>query len=156
MIILQPNESPHREGLIIMTTYTTRTLAEEILPDAAEANIKNATRTLRKFLRDELGEGKAVVGKGGRYALDYNKRELTSLKKKFAAWEIAQEEAKAARREALEAAKATTAPIEAETDNTDDEVDADFEPEDDNEVEGTEGPTDEEIAAMLSDDDIED
>lgn len=132
-----------REGLIIMTTYTTATLAEQIMPEAAENNIKTATRTLRKFLRDELGEGKAVVGKGGRYALDYNKREITALKKKFAAWEIAQAEAKAARAAALEAAKTPKPAIEAETDIEDNE------PEGDNEAEG---PSDEEIAAMLSDD----
>lgn len=136
-------------------TYTTRTLAEALLPDATEANPKAATRTLRKFLRDELGEGKAVVGKGGRYALEYGAPELRSLKKKFAAWEIAQEEAKAARAEALAAAKAP----KVEADNTpieDDGVDDDFEPESDEEVEGTEGPTDEEIAAMLSDEDDSD
>lgn len=132
-----------------MTTYSTRTLAEAMIPDAAD-NIKSATRTLRKFLRDELGEGKAVVGKGGRYALDYNKRELTALTKKFKAWEIAQEEAKIARAEALAAAKAPTTP---EAPIEDDGVDDDFEPESDEEIEGTEGPSDEEIAAMLSDDD---
>lgn len=122
-----------------MTTYTTATLAEAIMPEAAETNIKNATRTLRKFLRDELGEGKAVVGKGGRYALDYNKRELTALTKRFKAWEIAQEEAKQARREALEAAKAPKAPETAIEDEAPIEDDA------------PEGPSDEEIAAMLSD-----
>lgn len=122
-----------------MTTYTTATLAEAIMPEAAETNIKNATRTLRKFLRDELGEGKAVVGKGGRYALDYNKRELTALTKRFKAWEIAQEEAKQARREALEAAKAPKAPETAIEDEAPIEDDA------------PEGPSDAEIAAMLSD-----
>jgi hypothetical protein len=127
-----------------MTTYTTATLANEIMPDAAEKNIKGATRILRKFLRDELGEGKAVVGKGGRYALDYNKRELTALKKKFAAWEIAQEEAKAARAAALEAAKSPKAQEVPETDIEDDAPEGD---------EALEGPTDEEIAEMLSDDD---
>jgi hypothetical protein len=30
-----------------MTTYTTRTLAEKIMPTDAEENIKGATRTLR-------------------------------------------------------------------------------------------------------------
>lgn len=128
-----------------MTTYTTRTLAETIMPEAAEENIKNATRTLRKFLRDELGEGKAVVGKGGRYALDYNKREITALSKRFKAWEIAQEAAKQARREALEAVKnAPAAEIAANDDDA---------PESDNDDTALEGPSDEEIAAMLSDDD---
>lgn len=134
-------------------TYTTRTLAEAMI-DNADDNIKAATRTLRKFLRDELGEGKAVVGKGGRYALEYGAPELRSLKKKFAAWEIAQAEAKAARAEALEAAKAPkvaeTLPIE---DDTDDEVETDIEDEGDNTDDEANGPTDEEIAEMLSDDD---
>lgn len=131
-----------------MTTYNTTTLAVAIMgEEAVETNRKAATRTLRKFLRDELGEGKAVVGKGARYALDYNKRELTALTKKFRAWEIAQEDARIARREALEAAKKPAAPIADETPETDNE------PEGDNDDTALEGPTDEEIAAMLSDDD---
>lgn len=134
-----------------MTAYTTRTLAEAIMPEAAEESIKNATRTLRKFLRDELGEGKAVVGKGGRYALEYNKRELNALSKKFAKWEIAQEAAKQARREALEAAKTPATPAIALDDaNDDDTPETDI---DDEAPASLEGPSDEEIAAMLSDDD---
>lgn len=125
-------------------TYTTATLAAEILPDAAEANIKTATRTLRKFLRDDMGAGKAVVGKGGRYALELKAAELRAMKKRFAAWEIAQEEAKAARAAALEAAR-TPAAVE----TAPEPVETDIE---DNEPEGDNGPTDEEIAAMLSDD----
>lgn len=134
-----------------MTTYNTTTLAIAIMgEELVEANRKAATRTLRKFLRDELGEGKAVVGKGARYALDYNKRELTALGKKFAAWEIAQEEAKAARAAALEAAKAPKADTAPETDIEDD---ADNTNEGDDADKPLEGPTDEEIAAMLSDGD---
>jgi hypothetical protein len=125
-------------------TYTTRTLAEAMIPDADD-NIKQATRTLRKFLRDELGEGKAVVGKGGRYALEYGAPELRALKKKFAAWEIAQAEAKAARAAALEAAKTPATPEIALNDANDDESD--------NDDNAPEGPSDAEIAAMLSDDD---
>lgn len=128
-----------------MADYTTRTLAEKIMPTAAETNMKSATRTLRKFLRDELGQGKAVVGKGNRYALTYTAKEITALKKKFAAWEIAQAEAQAARREAL-AAKITPAvestPEVAETTDEDATDESDNEPK---------GPSDEEIAAMLSD-----
>ena len=123
-------------------TYTTATLAAEILPEATEANVKAATRTLRKFLRDDMGEGKAVVGKGGRYALELKAAELRAMKKRFAAWEIAQEEAKAARAAALEAAKTPIADETPEEPITDD---ADIEDE------ALEGPTDEEIAAMLSD-----
>lgn len=133
-----PPHRPTREGLIIMTDYTTRTLAEKIMPEAAEKNIKGATRELRKFLRDELGDGRAVVGKGNRYALSYNAKEITALKKKFAAWQVAQQEAAAARRAARdEAAKITVedAPEVIEDDATDE----------------AQGPSDEEIAAMLSD-----
>lgn len=133
-------------------TYTTRTLAEAMI-DNADDNIKAATRTLRKFLRDELGEGKAVVGKGGRYALEYGAPELRSLKKKFAAWEIAQAEAKAARAEALEAAKAPKVDIVPETDIEDDEPIEDEADNTDDEAEEANGPTDEEIAEMLSDED---
>lgn len=130
------------------TIYTTATLAAAIMGDDAietPAAKKANTRTLRKFLRDELGNGRAVVGKGARYSLEYNKREITALKKKFAAWEKAQEEAKIARAEAREAAKAETpeAPEADTTPETDIEDDAD---------EALEGPTDDEIAAMLSDD----
>lgn len=124
-----------------MATYTTRTLAEKVMPAAAEANMKSATRTLRKFLRDDLGQGKAVVGKGQRYSLDYTAKEITALKKKFAAWEIEQAEAQKARREAL-AAKLTAPAIEPTTDEVEDSTD---------EEAPLEGPTDEEIAAMLSD-----
>ncbi len=130
-----------------MTTYTTRALAEALLGD----DTKTATRTVRKFLRDELGEGKAVVGKGGRYALDYNKRELTALTKKFKAWETAQEEAKVVRAAEMKA-KATTAAIILPDDSTDEDALAENEASDN----GAEGPTDEEIAAMLSDDDESD
>jgi hypothetical protein len=137
-----------------MALYTTRTLAEQIMPDAAENNIKTATRTLRKFLRDELGNGGAVVGKGARYSLDLKAAELRAMKKKFAAWEIAQEEAKAARAAALEAAKAPKTPAVAETTPDSDDADnTDEAPESDNDDIELEGPSDEEIAAMLSDDD---
>lgn len=121
-----------------MTAYTTRTLATEVIGDDGKA----ATRTLRKFLRDDTTAKGGTVGidtpgKGGRYALDMNKRDLTSLKKRFAAWVIAQEEAKAARA-ALLADKTPEEPIEDEA------------PEGDIPAEG---PSDEEIAAMISDDD---
>jgi len=133
-----------------MTTYTTRTLAEKLMPTDAEENIKGATRTLRKFLRDTLGEGKAVVGKGGRYALEYNAKEITALKKQFKSWTIAQEEEKAKRaalREEINSARIATAE---ETDAT--LAMNDIEDEGD---ESPEGPSDEEIAAMLSDDEEE-
>ena len=134
-------------------TYTTATLTAALMgddaietPSAKKAN----TRTVRKFLRDELGGGKAVVGKGARYALEYGAPELRAMKKKFAAWEIAQEEAKAARREALEAAKTPKAdetPEPAETDTTD------IADDEDNADEMPEGPSDEEIAEMIASED---
>lgn len=139
---------------MIMTTYNTTSLTAALLGDEAiesPAAKKSNTRTIRKFLRDELGGGKAVVGKGSRYSLDYNKRELTALKKKFTAWEIEQEEAKAARAAALEAAKAPTEAIILPNDeNGEDEEALRENEESDNELEG---PSDEEIAEMLSDED---
>ena len=57
------------------TILTTAQVAEKLDTDA---------RTLRKFLRDDRGEGKAVVGKGKRYQIDA--KEVSGLSKKFAAW----------------------------------------------------------------------
>jgi len=135
-------------------TYTTATLTAALMgddaietPSAKKAN----TRTVRKFLRDELGGGKAVVGKGARYALEYGAPELRAMKKKFAAWEIAQEEAKAARREALEAAKT---PATAQTDAIEDDApETDIADDEDNADEMPEGPSDEEIAEMIASED---
>src|SRR5690348_14867273 len=138
-----------------MTTYNTSSLTAALMGDEAiesPAARKANTRTVRKFLRDELGGGKAVVGKGSRYALDYNKRELTALAKKFAAWQKQQEEEKAARaaaREAAMSAKAET-PEEPIADDTDNEPEGD---DCDESLDGVEGPSDAEIAAMLSDED---
>lgn len=131
-------------------TYGTTELAAAIMgDDAVEANRKGATRTLRKFLRDDMGEGKAVVGKGGRYALELKAAELRAMKKRFDAWVIAQEEAKAARAEALNARKAPAEAVEADTEgegSTDAPEDAD------DTLDAVEGPSDDEIAAMLADD----
>lgn len=151
-----------------MTTYTTRTLAEKIMPAAAETNIKGATRTLRKFLRDDLGQGKAVVGKGNRYALDYTAKEITALKKKFADWEIEQAEAQKARRDALAAKVATPAIIEeAPIEGAEIAADAVLDRAetiaremadhiaDQDEVLDIEGPSDDDIATMLAEIDDE-
>lgn len=131
-----------------MTTYSASALAAALMPIAYEENSKAAGRVIRKFLRDELGEGKAVVGKGGRYALDYNKRELTALTKRFATWEAKQAADKAARAELKAAQAIKTVPVEAdepadldEAEDTADEAAADYE-----------GPSDEDIAALLEDD----
>lgn len=129
-------------GIYGTTELATAIMGEEKVAD----NRKAATRTLRKFLRDEMGEGKSVVGKGGRYALELKAAELRALTKKFAAWEVAQEEAKAARAEALAALKAPKVE-EAIILPTDDEGTEDINDEGD----ASEGPTDEEIAAMLED-----
>lgn len=157
MIILQTKRggiAPRpREGLIIMTTHTTATLTAALMGDDAistPAAKKANTRTVRKFLRDELGGGKAVVGKGARYALELKAAELRAMKKKFAAWEIAQEEAKQARREALEAAKTATATETPEEPTTDTTPESDIEDDEDTPLEG---PSDEEIAEMISSED---
>lgn len=139
-----PARGKTTKGLIKMTTYTTRTLSTEVIG----ADDKTATRTLRKFLRDDtVAKGGKVgidtPGKGGRYTLDLKAAELRSLKKRFAAWQVAQEEAKAARAALL----ADNAPKADETPESPIEDDTDT---------ALEGPSDEEIAAMLSDDDTED
>lgn len=68
------------------TTLTTTELASELETDG---------RTLRKFLRDTRGDGKAVVGKGARYS--FEKREVRSLKSQFAKWSAAKAAEKAAK-----------------------------------------------------------
>ena len=45
-------------------------------------------RTLRKFLRSDES-GIESVGKGSRYALPSSKREVSALRKRFAAWDEA-------------------------------------------------------------------
>lgn len=154
MIILQRTKGApppkYPKGLIIMagTVYDTTTLAAAIMgDDAIEANRKGATRTLRKFLREDFGARELQTpGKGGRYAIEMTKPQLRAMTKRFKEWEIAQEEEKAKRAEALAAAKTVITPEEPIADTTpesDIEDDADETPE---------GPTDEEIAAMLADD----
>lgn len=140
-------------------TYTTAALAVAIIgEDEVDANRKAATRTLRKFLRDDMNEGKAVVGKGGRYALEMNKREVTAMAKRFKAWEAKQEADKAARAELKAAQAPKKVSVNAIADDavkggdSVNSIDAD-EIEDDTEI--AEGPTDEEIAAMLEDDDLD-
>lgn len=103
-----------------MTAYTTRTLAEIIIGEGAvEENAKAATRTLRKFLRAEtVAKGGKVgtdtPGKGGRYQIDLNKREVTAMAKRFAAWQKAEEEAAKARRDALAKIAKPAASVEVE------------------------------------------
>lgn len=89
--------------MIIVTTYTSAALAEKIMG----ASDKRATRELRKFLRDITPKADQP-GKGGRWSLEYNAKELNALKKRFATWTAEQEQAKAERAAAL-AAKAKVA-----------------------------------------------
>lgn len=135
-----------------MTQYNTRTLAESIIgEDEVGTNAKAATRTLRKFLRDETS-GVDGVGKGGRYTIELKAAELKAMKKRFAAWEAKQEADKAARAELREAqAPKKTEAIILPTDDEGTE-DINDEVEDDEVI--AEGPTDDEIAAMLEDDDL--
>lgn len=135
-------------------TYSTAALAAAIIgEDKVDENRKAATRTLRKFLRDDMNEGKAVVGKGGRYALELNKTQVKAMAKRFTAWEAKQEADKLARAElkAAQAPKVAEAIIlPTDDEGTEDNID---EVEDDTEI--AEGPTDDEIAAMLEDDDLD-
>lgn len=133
--------------------FNTRTLATAIMgDDLVDANPKAATRTLRKFLRDETSQVDSV-GKGGRYTITLNKNELKAMAKRYAAWEVAQEEAKAARAAALEALKKTEAIIlPVDDEGTEDIHDAEIIEDD---MLAIEGPTDDEIAALLQDDDTD-
>lgn len=138
------------KGLIIMTDYTTRTLAEVLMPAEVEANPKAAGRTLRKFLRDEVTAaggkvGTDTPGKGGRYTLTLNKREVTAMAKRLKAWQEAEAKAAEARRVArAESVEKTETPTEDESDNADEAPES---------LDEVNGPTDEEIAALLSDED---
>jgi hypothetical protein len=95
----------------------TATLTTAQVADA----IGTTPRELRKFLRsDAKATGKDTPGKGARYSLPGDKRSIVAMKKKFAAWDAAREEAKA-----QAAAETTEEVIE------DDEVESDIEPEGD-------------------------
>lgn len=86
------------EGLINMATLTATEFAAEV----------NSTgREVRKFLRaDAAAKDLPTPGKGSRYAIE--KKQLASLKKRFAAWD--------------EARKVPTPAAEVDT-QTEDEVD---------------------------------
>lgn len=93
-------------------------------------------RNLRKFLRDDArGRDLPIVGKGSRWSIA--RKDLRSLRSRFAKWEKAQDEARIAR----EAAKALEAPEVTEVDEVD-EVDAEMT------LDDVDGPTDEEIAEL--------
>lgn len=121
-----------------MTAYTTRDLAAALIDDA-EDNPKAAGRTLRKFLRtDFAARDLQTPGKGGRYALELNKRDLTAMAKRFAAWSAKEAEEKAARAALKAELAAKPAPVVEEADEVEDDT--------------YEGPTDDDIAALISDD----
>jgi predicted transcriptional regulator len=85
-----------------MATITTTELATEL---------NTTPRTLRKFLRADAKERNAATpGKGSRYAIE--KREVAPLRKRFAKWNAAMLEARAA----AAAAAADDANSETETD----------------------------------------
>jgi hypothetical protein len=110
-------------------------MAATITTAELAATIDTTPRTLRKFLRAE-GNG---VGKGSRYALPATKRDITAMAKRFAAWNSAQEAAKAARNDAPAAAdEAVTIDAEIELIG----ADADLE------------PTDAELELIEADDEI--
>lgn len=103
--MMMTSTTHQHKGMITMTTYTSATLAEKIIG----ACDKGATRELRKFLR-AITPKADQPGKGGRWALEYNAKEIAALKKNFAKWNAQEEAAKAARI----AAKADAARITAE------------------------------------------
>ena len=128
-----------------MTAYDTTALAVAIIgEEKVTTNRKSATRTLRKFLRTDFAAREvATPGKGGRYSIDLNKRDLAAMTKRFKAWEIAQAEEQAARRAALAAKQAPA--VEAEVkDDEEINIDADADTSDE-----AEEPADEDIDAMI-------
>jgi predicted transcriptional regulator len=73
------------KDLIQMATLTTTEIAAEL---------DTTPRTLRKFLRaDAKATGATTPGKGSRYSIE--KKEMRSLRSKFAKWTAAQESDKA-------------------------------------------------------------
>lgn len=95
-----------------MAQFSTTEVAEKF-----ETN----TRTLRKFLRADAkanGTADALPGKGSRYAIEG--KQLASLKKRFAAWQVAQAEERKERAE--KAVAEAKAEVEVETEEITDEV----------------------------------
>lgn len=133
-----------------MTSYTSRTLADAIMGEekVAELNAKVATKELRKFLRtDHIARGAAdeLPGKGGRYSIELKAAELRAMRKRFEDWATAQADEKAQRKALNEALKAPKAAAPAE--EVAEALEEDDAPAD--------GPSDDEIAAMLNDADDE-
>jgi len=119
--------------MIIMaaTILTPAELATELGTDA---------RTARKFLRS-ITPKEDQPGKGSRWAIE--KKAVRSMRTKFAAFEKAQEEAKALR-EAAKVAETPTAPVSLEKAPIEQD-----EPVEDS-LDELEGPTDEDLAEIDS------
>ena len=95
-----------------MAQFTTAQVAEKFDTNA---------RTLRKFLRADAkaqGTADALPGKGSRYAIEG--KALAPMKKRFAAWQVAQAEERKARAE-----KAVEEAQDAAEEITDEEVNFD-------------------------------
>lgn len=135
-----------------MTAYDTTALATAIIgEDKVTANRKSATRTLRKFLRTDFAAREvATPGKGGRYSIDLNKRDLNAMIKRFAAWEIAQAKEAEARRAALAAKGTTKVDSTPEAEEASDEVTIEMiDPDLADASDEAEGPADEDLDAMI-------
>jgi len=66
------------------------------------SELNTTPRNLRKFLRSNArANDLPIAGKGSRWTIE--KKELASLRKKFTAWQAAQDEAKAKRDAEVEA-----------------------------------------------------
>jgi len=68
----------------------------QITPAEFAEQVNSTGREVRKFLRSITPKDEQP-GKGSRWALEGNKREVTKLAKQFADWKAKQEEARAQR-----------------------------------------------------------
>lgn len=74
------------------------------------SELNTTARNLRKFLRsDARANGNPIAGKGSRWTIE--RKQLASLRKRYAAWQKAQDEAKAKR-------DAAAAEVEVEVEST--------------------------------------
>lgn len=91
----------------------------QITPAEFAVQVKSTGREVRKFLRS-ITPKEDQPGKGARWALEGNKREVTKLQKQFTEWKAAQEKA----REDREAAAEVETPEVEETEDieTEDEL----------------------------------
>lgn len=108
----------------------TKTLSVKEVADKLDTD----PRTLRKFLRKEVKDaggtiGEDTPGKGGRYAIEA--KAVAGIRKRFAAFQVAEAEARAERaaRKAEEAAAAAEAEddedLEDETEESEDDEESD-------------------------------